>query len=53
MNESGHEAYFALAYQSNVILYTMSCVTGQVTHIELKENYSMPRMLTNLTGAFR
>lgn len=53
LNEKGHEAYFALAYQSNVVLYTMNCASGQVTYIELKESYTVPRILTNITGAFR
>lgn len=53
LSETGHEAYFALAYQANVALYTMNCTSGQVSYIELKESYTVPRILTNLTGAFR
>lgn len=53
ISENGHEAYFAVAHQTNVVLYTMNCVNGQVAHIELKENYTMPRILSNITEAFR
>lgn len=31
----------------------MSCTNGQVSHVELKESYMVPRILTNITGAFR
>lgn len=53
LSENGQEAYFALAYQSSMILYTMNCFNSQVTFVELKESYIVPRILTNLTGAFR
>lgn len=53
ISENGLDAYFAVANQMNVILYTMNCANGQVTHIELKENYIVPRILTNITEAFR
>lgn len=53
LSANGLEAHFAVAHQTNVLLYTMNCVSGHVTHIELKENYSVPRILSNLTEAFR
>lgn len=53
LNETGEEAYFALAYQTNLILFTMNCFTGQTTQVELKESYIVPRMLSNFTGALR
>lgn len=53
LSENGREAFFALAFQSSMVLYTMNCSTGQVTSAELKESYNVPRILTNLTGAFR
>lgn len=53
LSENGREAFFALAYQSSMMLYTMNCATGQVIQTELKESYIVPRILTNLTGAFR
>lgn len=53
LGESSNEAYFALANQTNVMLYTMNCSSGHVSSIELKESGMVPRILTNLTGAFR
>lgn len=53
LNEVGKEAYFALAYQNNLMLFTMSCFNGQTTMVELKESYIVPRILSNLTGALR
>lgn len=53
ISENELDAYFAVANQTNVILYKMNCVNGNVTHIELKENYTVPRILSNITDAFR
>lgn len=53
LNEDGKEAYFALAYQNNLMLFTMNCFNGQTTMVELKESYIVPRILSNLTGALR
>ncbi|XP_055326409.1 nuclear pore complex protein Nup160 homolog isoform X2 [Sitodiplosis mosellana] len=53
LSENGREAFFAFAYQSTMVLYTMNCATGQVASTELKESHIVPRILTNLTGAFR
>lgn len=53
LSENGREAFFALAYQNNMVLYTMNSATGQVALTELKESYIVPRILTNFTGAFR
>lgn len=53
LSEDGREAFFSLAYQSSMVLYTMNCATGQVISTELKESYMVPRILTNFTGAFR
>ncbi|XP_053950472.1 nuclear pore complex protein Nup160 homolog [Anastrepha ludens] len=48
----GDEAYFALACQSELILYVMSCETGATTSQSLKENNIMPRLFSNLKNAF-
>lgn len=53
LSENGHEAFFALAFQTSMVLYTMNSGTGHVVSTELKESYIVPRILTNLTGAFR
>lgn len=53
LSEDKQDAYFAIAYQSAVMLYKMTCATGQTISMELKESNIVPRILTNLTGAFR
>lgn len=49
----GHEALFALAYQSVLWLFTMHAETGQTVVAELKQHTIVPRIFTNITGALR
>ncbi|XP_017855131.1 nuclear pore complex protein Nup160 homolog [Drosophila busckii] len=51
MCESGVEAYFAVDYQSKLMLHVMSCRTGNTVSHEIKEPNLMPRFLHNLKGA--
>lgn len=51
--ENGQEALFTLAYQTNLMLFTMNCVTGQTSTMELKQHYIVPRLFSNITGALR
>lgn len=53
LSEDGIDAYFAIGYQANVLIYKMNCATGQTTSTELKESNIVPRIFNNLTGAFR
>ncbi|XP_067639989.1 nuclear pore complex protein Nup160 homolog [Eurosta solidaginis] len=52
LSPSGGEAYFALACQSELVLYIMNCETGHATSQPLKENNIMPRLFSNLKNAF-
>lgn len=45
------EAYFAVDYQSKLMLYVMNCRTGNTVAHEVKESNLMPRFLSNLKGA--
>lgn len=45
------EAYFAVDYQSKLMLYVMNCRTGNTVAHEVKESHLMPRFLSNLKGA--
>lgn len=45
------EAYFAMACQTQLMLYAMNCTTGHTVSHQLKEQNRMPRLLSNLKGA--
>ncbi|KAH8376726.1 hypothetical protein KR093_001073, partial [Drosophila rubida] len=51
MSENGNEAYFAVDYQSKLMLHVMNCRTGSTISHEVKQSYLMPRFLSNLKGA--
>lgn len=51
LSPSGEDAYFALACQSELILYVMNCENGSTTSQALKENNIMPRLFSNLKNA--
>ncbi|KAH8306666.1 hypothetical protein KR044_006051 [Drosophila immigrans] len=51
MSENGNEAYFAIDYQSKLMLHVMNCRTGSTISHEVKESNLMPRFLSNLKGA--
>ncbi|XP_034098681.1 nuclear pore complex protein Nup160 homolog [Drosophila albomicans] len=51
MSENGNEAYFAVDYQSKLMLHVMNCRTGNTVSHEVKESNLMPRFLSNLKGA--
>ncbi|XP_041449734.1 nuclear pore complex protein Nup160 homolog [Drosophila obscura] len=51
MSEHAQVAYFAVAYQSKLVLHVMNCVTGSTVTHEVKEPHLMPRFLSSLTGA--
>lgn len=53
LNENGKEAYFSLAYQTTLMLFTMNCSSGHTVAAELKEQHIMPRIFSNITGALR
>lgn len=53
LSEDGIDAFFAIGYQANVVVYKMNCATGQTITTELKESNIVPRIFNNLTGAFR
>lgn len=50
---NGQEALFATAYHTTLMLFVMNCENGKTTSIELKQNYIVPRILSNITGALR
>ncbi|XP_017480292.1 PREDICTED: nuclear pore complex protein Nup160 homolog isoform X3 [Rhagoletis zephyria] len=52
LSPSGGDAYFALACQSELMLFVMNCETGDTTSQSLKENNIMPRLFSNLKNAF-
>uniref|UniRef100_A0A1B0B1N7 Uncharacterized protein n=1 Tax=Glossina palpalis gambiensis TaxID=67801 RepID=A0A1B0B1N7_9MUSC len=49
--QNGNEAYFALACQSQLALYTMNCATGHTVRHLLKDHYNVPRLFSNLKEA--
>ncbi|XP_030384092.1 nuclear pore complex protein Nup160 homolog [Scaptodrosophila lebanonensis] len=51
MLSTNNEAFFAVAYQSKLMLYIMNSTTGQTTSFEVKETHLMPRFLSTLKGA--
>jgi len=51
LSQNAQEAYFAVAYQSKLLLHIMNCVTGNTVTHEVKEPHLMPRFLSNLKGA--
>ncbi|KAH8416814.1 hypothetical protein KR222_005997, partial [Zaprionus bogoriensis] len=51
MSKNNEEAYFAVDYQSKLMLYVMNCSTGNTVGQEVKESNLMPRFLSNLKGA--
>lgn len=53
LSDNGQDAYFAMAYQTNLMLFTMNAGTGQTTSVELKQQYIVPRIFSNITGALR
>lgn len=53
LGEDGEQAYFALAHNSSLILYTMNCEDGQTVSAELRQSQMVPRILTNFAGALR
>lgn len=53
LSANGQDAYFSLAYQTNLMLFHMHSGNGQTTSVELKEQYIVPRIFSNITGALR
>ncbi|XP_017059294.1 nuclear pore complex protein Nup160 homolog [Drosophila ficusphila] len=51
LSQNSQVAYFAVAYQSKLLLHIMNCVTGNTVTHEVKEAHLMPRFLSNLKGA--
>ncbi|XP_017110346.1 nuclear pore complex protein Nup160 homolog [Drosophila elegans] len=51
LSQNSQSAYFAVAYQSKLLLHIMNCVTGHTVTHEVKEPHLMPRFLSNLKGA--
>ncbi|KAH8276417.1 hypothetical protein KR018_005700 [Drosophila ironensis] len=51
LSKDAGTAYFAVAYQSKLLLHVMNCQTGQTVTSEIKESHLMPRFLSNLKGA--
>ncbi|KNC28976.1 putative nuclear pore complex protein Nup160 [Lucilia cuprina] len=51
LSSNGEEAYFALACQNQLMLYTMNCSTGHTIGHQLKEHHIMPRLFSNIKGA--
>ena len=51
LSSNGEEAYFALACQNQLMLYTMNCTTGHTIGHQLKEHHIMPRLFSNIKGA--
>ncbi|XP_037026302.1 nuclear pore complex protein Nup160 homolog isoform X2 [Bradysia coprophila] len=49
----GEEAVFATAYHTTLMLFVMNCESGKTVPMELKQNYIVPRILSNITGALR
>uniref|UniRef100_A0A1A9W7W3 Nuclear pore complex protein Nup160 homolog n=1 Tax=Glossina brevipalpis TaxID=37001 RepID=A0A1A9W7W3_9MUSC len=48
---NGIEAYFALACQTQLVLYAMNCATGHTVNHLLKDYNIVPRLFSNLKGA--
>lgn len=51
VSADNQEAYFAVDYQSKLMLYVMNCRTGNTVAHEVKESNLMPRFFSNLKGA--
>ncbi|KAH8403080.1 hypothetical protein KR222_004297, partial [Zaprionus bogoriensis] len=51
MSADNEHAYFAVDYQSKLMLYVMNCSSGNTVAREVKESQLMPRFLSNLKGA--
>ncbi|XP_059616440.1 nuclear pore complex protein Nup160 homolog [Phlebotomus argentipes] len=53
MDPQGSEAYFALAWQNTLTLYTMNCSNGHTIATELRQSNMVPRILSSFTGVLR
>ncbi|XP_055713609.1 nuclear pore complex protein Nup160 homolog [Phlebotomus papatasi] len=53
MDPMGSEAYFALAWQNSLTLFTMNCSNGHTLAMELRQSTVVPRILSNFTGVLR
>ncbi|KAM8717624.1 hypothetical protein ACLKA7_004338 [Drosophila subpalustris] len=51
LSQNNEEAFFAVDYQTKLMLYAMNCRTGTTITHEVKESNLMPRFLSNLKGA--
>ncbi|XP_055383036.1 nuclear pore complex protein Nup160 homolog [Condylostylus longicornis] len=51
LSTNGQEAFFSLAYQNNLALFTMNCQNGLTVTSVLKETHIMPRIFSNIRGA--
>nr|ACM79338.1 nucleoporin 160 kDa [Drosophila melanogaster] len=51
LTQDSQSAYFAVAYQSKLLLHVMKCSTGHTITHEIKEPKLMPWFLSNLKGA--